>query len=227
MDTRSTARVGRAAAIIAAALASFMIGLFAPVGPAVRADEPVALVVGVEGDAETQEVVPFSELANGETVDLGDRTRLVFVHYQRCEEVTAEHGRLTVRTGSYRLVGGRIVGRITRDCPKTGVTGSHHGVGGVVFRGPADVTVSPVARLVMTGPKATAVSRVRIRVPALAGEVTADVSGSVVDLGTLLHPARPGDVFDLDLIDRSGRSIGALAVSIGAGHRDVAVVRVD
>lgn len=204
-----------------------VVTLFAAFGLSAHAEEPVALVVSIDRLSEPVTVTPFTELRNGDIVELEGNTRMVFVHYQRCEEVTVESGELQIRSGSYRLVGGRIVSRNARGCPETGVSRTTHGVGGVVFRGPDGPTVSSKGRLILTGHGAVEVAEARVHVPDRQSRVSLDASDGTVDLRQLKYPVRAGDRLDLQLVGSSGQSVADYVVSIGRDTDRFAILRVD
>ncbi|MEP3112878.1 MAG: hypothetical protein ABJO52_02785 [Nisaea sp.] len=193
----------------------------------VGAAEPVALIVGINGGATEPALQTFSEIQDGAELMLEQGARVTFLHYQRCEEVTVESGMLTLRTGSYRIVGGHIVGRTARGCPKTGTLETTREVGGVLFRGDIALQLSPSATLVIIGPGADEIDRARIE--SSAGELagTIEVSEGIVDLEALSPRMKVGEEFSLELLKRSGAPALRVSLLSALMRNDFAVIRVE
>lgn len=226
MFKRMTSRAGKIAR-------TFAIGVFALAAaisvlrPSTSSAEPVALIVGINGGVTEPALQTFSEIQDGAEVMLEQGARVTFLHYQRCEEVTVESGILTLRAGTYRIVGGDIVGRTARGCPKTGAPGTSREVGGVLFRGGTALKLSPSATLVITGPGADEIEWARIESPAgeLAG--TIEVSEGIVDLEALSPRIQVGEEYSLELLKRSGAPALQLTVLSALMRSDLAVIRVE
>ena len=75
--------------------ALFVIALAATMGWAglAVAQRPVALITDIV-DANTADFGPFDEVTAGTSIDLGSAGRIEFQHYQRCETVLVEGGRV-------------------------------------------------------------------------------------------------------------------------------------
>lgn len=191
------------------------------------AAEPVALIVGINGGATEPALQAFSEIQDGAELLLEQGARVTFLHYQRCEEVTVESGMLTLRAGTYRIVGGHIVGRTARGCPKTGTLGTSREVGGVLFRGDTALHLSPSATVVITGPGAGEIERARIESPAGEFAGTIEVSEGIVDLEALSPRMKEGEEFSLELLKRSGAPALRITLLSAFMRNDLAVIRVE
>lgn len=193
-------------------------------GP-VAVAEPVALVIGLEGGTAAPGIEPFSEIPDGGTFILEPRTRLTFLHYRRCEQVTVESGTISFGAAQYRVVGGAIVSSVVRPCPRGsgGVSGQ---VGGVVLRGDPALAVSLSPTFVLTGPGAGAVARMRLS----AGDTPfadALVTSSVVAWPADRAGLRAGAAFDLELLGAAGQAIQTIRIVPRGGNDRPVLLRVD
>ena len=204
-------------------LGCLVLGLARPAG----AGEPVALIVAIDGTGTAPQVTPFTEITDGTTLQLAPDTRITFLHYQRCEEVIVENGALTLRAGSFRLVGGDIVDRAMRGCPPTGDTVSEHGLGGVLFRGQTVLEVSPSAVVVLSGSRGGSVSKARIRDEEGGPETTIPAIGGVLNLPEPDAGFRIGRHYDIDLLSADDTPVGSFIAAPSALSGDIAVIRVD
>lgn len=111
-DNRQTAL--RRGALALAALALLASGQVAP--PALAA-EPAAVVVERDGPARPR-LEPYDEIAVGDVVLLAEKTRLTFIHYGTCEEVTVTAGEVHMSAHRFLVKGGRIESQRRTECPR-------------------------------------------------------------------------------------------------------------
>lgn len=211
---------------VASLLAVSVFVLIGPHHDAV-AGEPVALIVGVDGTGTEPQVTPYTEITDGTTLHLAPDTRLTFLHYQRCEEVIVENGALTLRAGSFRLIGGEIVDQAMRGCPPTGDTVSEYGLGGVLFRGQTVLQVSPSSVVVVAGAQGAKVSKARIRPVAGGPDATVQVVGRVLDLQAFGASFRVGQEYGVELFSADDMPVSSFMIAPNATSRNTAVIRVD
>ncbi|WP_193180827.1 hypothetical protein [Nisaea sediminum] len=209
--------------------AAVMLGLMLQLilAPSLARAEPVALLVSVEGKVADQKLAAFSEIADGMELQLDTGTRVTFLHYRRCEEVTVESGLLTLRAGSYRIVGGDIVARTARGCPKTGEPDASQDVGGVLFRGDDILRLSPKATLIVTGPGAPEIVRADLIRKGSGAPESIELLDHTVDISSLAANLHEGEEFRLELRKRSGLSALRIAVISSLTHGNLAVIRVE
>lgn len=190
------------------------------------AAEPVALIVEINGEAKPS-LSAFSEVSDGAELVLEPGSRVTFLHYQRCEEVTVESGLLTMRAGTYRIVGGDIVRRTARGCPKTSKASSSKEIGGVLFRGDNVLQLSPSATLIIIGPGSGDIAQARIegRSGRVSGNVA--VSRGVIDMKAFPSWVQAGEEYQLELLRRSGAPALRIAIVAASIHNDLAVIRAE
>jgi len=114
-------------------IATLALPLLLLAAPAVAADDtPVALVLEVQGRV-VPEVAPYSELNEGDRIDVPGGSRLVVLHYLSCDEMSVSQGSLEVHLLQYDWRGAPAqIAR--RPCPSTVAVGDAS-PGGIVFRG--------------------------------------------------------------------------------------------
>jgi len=145
-------------ALVIAALA----GLLALSGA--RAAEPVALVLETEGGVSVE---AFSEILEGQTVNLEPNATMTFTIYAACEEVSVRSGRVTFMRTNFRINAGRVLSRERTECPEVGETGND--ISGVVLRGPGVPAVCRRPNFVLTGPGAPDIDSYAISGPGFDG----------------------------------------------------------
>ena len=218
MLRRMTTGFGSASSLLAVA-ALIVTAVASPIPVSANAAEPVALIVEINGEAKPS-LSAFSEVSDGAELALEPGSRVTFLHYQRCEEVTVESGLLTMRAGTYRIVGGDIVRRTARGCPKTSKASSSREIGGVLFRGDNVLQLSPSATLVII-----AQARIEGRSGHVLGSV--DVSRGVIDMKAFPSWVREGEEYHLELLRRSGAPALRIAIVAALMHSDLAVIRAE
>ena len=225
MLRRMTTGFGSGSSLLAVA-ALIVTAVASPIPVSANAAEPVALIVEINGEAKPS-LSAFSEVSDGAELALEPGSRVTFLHYQRCEEVTVESGLLTMRAGTYRIVGGDIVRRTARGCPKTSKASSSREIGGVLFRGDNVLQLSPSATLVIIGPGSSDISQARIE--GRSGHVlgSVDVSRGVIDMKAFPSWVREGEEYHLELLRRSGAPALRIAIVAALMHSDLAVIRAE
>lgn len=223
MATRTMQGVARSPnGVFSAVLTALTVMLACASGAAA---DPVALVVGIERGSAVPAMLPFSEVRGGVTLALEPQARLTFLHYGRCEQVTVESGAVTFGATDYRVVGGAIVSRETRPCPRAGDGGADE-VGGVVLRSGSAVAVPVQPTFVLTGSGAGAVAR--LRVSDAAGQLAeAPVSSNVATFPVARAGLRPGDAYDLELVGPGGDPLRTIRIAPRAGADGPVLLRVD
>jgi hypothetical protein len=98
------------------------------------AQQPVALVLDVTGDTDPP-IDPYTEVASGTELVLGDTTRLEFLHYNSCEDVTVQGGRLSFSESRFQHSKGDILELKRQECPTTVAMTKDAPIGGILLRG--------------------------------------------------------------------------------------------
>ncbi len=110
------------------------------------AAEPVALVLETAGVI-TPPLEAFSEIEANNTVELGEASNLVFLHYPTCQKVVVQGGRLNLSAENFRVSKGKVIDISRAECPQRVQLAADGGagIGGVVLRG-ADEGALKVSR---------------------------------------------------------------------------------
>jgi hypothetical protein len=127
----------------------------------------VAILVDVEGP--TEPAMPAgSEVPAGQTLKLGSRSTVNFVHYGTCEYVVVRGGTVVLNDAGYDASGGTILGREAASCPTARrpqlARGNEvSGLGGLRMRGVEPAQAIPMRpRIVVAGVAAREVVAVEV-----------------------------------------------------------------
>lgn len=146
----------KSARIVTSALTALLIMVG---GDPARAAEPVALVIETEG---TVSVEAFSEIVEGQTVELAPGATMRFSLYAACEEVSVRSGRVTFMRSNFRINAGRVLSKERTECPEVAESGNG-AAGGVILRGGGSSTVCRRPGFVLTGPQAASIDAYSIQ----------------------------------------------------------------
>lgn len=130
-----------------------------------KAAEPVALVIETEGGVSVE---AFSEILEGQTVELASGATMRFTIYAACEEVNVRSGRVTFMRSNFRINAGRVLSRERTECPEVAESGAG-AAGGVILRGGGTTIVCRRPGFVLTGPGAAQVDAFAIQGAGFSG----------------------------------------------------------
>ncbi len=209
--------------------ALFVVALTATMGWAdtAAAQRPVALITDIVG-AVTTDVGPFDEISAGKSIDLGNGGRLEFQHYQRCETVVVEGGRVNFSRQTYTTQKGKILDVRRSKCPKTVAVGME--VSGVQLRNvvPGGLRLTTKPSFVLVGANRARVARLRVR----DGETTVfegRIDGWRFTWPEGTAPLKAGSAYDIDLLTDDGKGQHSLKVTIAEqrGSTPLTLIRVE
>lgn len=209
--------------------ALFVVALAATMGWAniATAQRPVALITDIVG-AVGADVGPFDEISAGASIDLGSGGRLEFQHYQRCETVVVEGGRVNFSRQAYTTQKGRILDVRRSKCPKTVAVGME--VSGVQLRNvvPGGLRLTTKPSFVIVGAKRAQVARLRVREgKTVIFEGRIDGWRFTWPEGTT--PLTAGSAYDIDLLSDDGKGRHSLKVTVAEqrGSTPLTLIRVE
>lgn len=185
---------------------------------AAHAEAGAGMITNVTGAS----VAPYSEIASGSTIALGQTGSVTFVHYQTCREVTVTGGNVTVNANDYQSTG--KVTEVQQPCPERVRIASKTAVsGGLVMRGVSKVTeLGATPSLAVAGKGAASVSTIQF-VADDKSIVTGTVANGKVSLPTEL---KVGSRYEMQLIG-AGKTQLAMPVQIVANNSPLVVLTVD
>lgn len=167
-------------------------------------------------------VAPYSEIAPGTQIALGETGSVTFIHYQTCREVTVTGGSVTVNGNDYQVAGGKV-SEAQQACPERVHIASATAVtGGLVIRGTSKVTeIGSHPSVAVAGKRAGAVSSINF-----VGEDKSVVTGSVSH-GRVTLPAgtelKAGGRYDMVLVGQ-GKTQLEMPVQVVASNVSPLVV---
>lgn len=209
--------------------AFFFVALAATMGwtEIAAAQRPVALITDIVGAA-SADVGPFDEVSAGMSIDLGSGGRMEFQHYQRCETVVVEGGRVSFSRQTYTTQKGRILDVRRSKCPKTVAVGME--VSGVQLRNitPGGLRLTTRPSFVLVGAKRARVARLRVRDgEAIVFEGRIDGWRFTWPDGTA--PLKAGTRYDIDLLSDDGKGRHSLTATIAEqrGSAPLTLIRVE
>jgi hypothetical protein len=126
--------------------------------------EAVAVVLTVSGFTQP-ELAPYSEISDGQMIQLRAGARLTFLHCRTCTRVTVNGGTVTVGTDGYELGGGAYQSREHVPCPVKMAVVAAMDAPMTLERGDARdsmLTLAPGAAFVVMGEGARGFTAVRL-----------------------------------------------------------------
>ena len=192
------------------------------------AQRPVALITDIV-DANTADFGPFDEVTAGTSIDLGSAGRIEFQHYQRCETVLVEGGRVNFSRQAYTTQQGKILDVRRSKCPKTVAVGME--VSGVLLRNlgsTGGLRLSARPSFVLVGENRARVAHVRVR----EGETTifeGKLDGWRFTWPEGAAPLTVGGSYELVLLTADGGGQHSLKVTIAEqrGSEPLTLIRVE
>lgn len=190
------------------------------------AQRPVALIMDIVGAA-TADVGPFDEVSAGTSIELGSGGRLEFQHYQRCETVIVEGGRVNFSRQTYTTQQGKIVDVRRSKCPRTVAVGME--VSGVLLRNlgsTSGLRLPARPTFIIVGENRAQVVGVRIR----DGETTifeGPLDGWRFNWPEGAAPLKVGAAYELDLLSKEGEQSLNVTISEQRGSTPLNLIRVE
>jgi hypothetical protein len=136
---------------------------FGLVSTVAHAAKPAALALDVSGPT-TPQIEPFTELDPKSPIELGPESTIEFLHYQRCETITVQGGRLNFTSQRYLHKGGKVVSVKRAECAKEVALTGASAIGGIVLRSAGKKGVRGTTRpsFVLVGKNADGYVSIRI-----------------------------------------------------------------
>ncbi len=198
-------------------------------GPAMTAAaKPVALVVDIVGDSEPR-IEAFTELVAGAKIDLGKSTRIEFLDYNSCKNVTAVGGILHFTERRYTLRKGKVIDAKRARCPKVTVLKTDARLGGVLLRGAkSGLKVKARPHFVIAGDSRDKFNRLRV----LKGEaeiLSTEIKGYRFEWPEGAADLAPGQDYALEFLaaGQEGAKTLPFEVTTGRGAAAVTVIRLE
>jgi len=173
------------------------------------------MLMEVSGQTEPA-VQALSEVQPGFTVKLAPGAKLSFVHYSTCKLVNVEGGTVTLKLTAYTVTDGKVLNEQKR-CPKRFalVAGGSTEAGALVVRGDAPRARPMAARpiVLLAGTAADSYSAAELR----SGDrlvASMAVSGRRAALPDSAPALKPGEVYQLVLVPKSGGKPATTAVTV-------------
>lgn len=189
-------------------------------------DNPVALVIEASPTIEPFPS-PFSELSDGDELNLGDDGVVHLLHYYRCEELVIRGGKLALSVLAVSSRGGKVVTRRSKPCPKQVSVEPASVVSGVVLRHAAESVQVPVRpTMYVVGQGASRVDRIVVKVE---GEQVLEfkVDGPELSWPEDAPSMGMGLVHELVLMDKDRKQLGSVRVRASDGTGAPVLLRVD
>ena len=197
-----------------------------PVPDAVAEGEPAALVLELAGDTEPA-LTPFTEIAEGTRLTLGDDAHISFVHYETCKLVTMTGGEVRVDRRRYIISRGRVEAERSQDCPRqVELSGEATGAGLLLRGGDGDAEIPLRPSFVLVGEDAERVRRIEVRhdgVPVAA----LDVGDRNVVWPDDAPDLTADTVYELELKSDDGEVRVFEFIAVDSGRTKLLILRLD
>ncbi len=205
-----------------------LLGFFAlcSVSAAAAPAKPAGLVLELEGTS-SPAIEAFDEVTTKTSLDLGKDARIVFQHYQSCDEVTIIGGQLAFTERRYLVRGGEVVDVARGQCPDAVDLTKSSSVGGVVLRsGFGAKKLAPTPTFVLIGGDWSTVAAVRV----LSGDaVIAELKpeGREVPWPKELAALESGAEYKIELTRTEGGAPEAKTAKVRKNANTLMLIRID
>lgn len=208
------------------AMVGALCAALSPVPDAVAAGEPAALVLELTGDTEPA-LAPFTEIAEGTRLTLGEDAHISFVHYETCKLVTMTGGEVRVDRRRYVISRGRVEAERSQDCPRrVELSGDASGAGLLLRGGDGDAEIPLRPSFVLVGADAGRVNRIELRRDG-APVAAFDVGGRNVAWPDDAPDLVADTVYEIELQSDDGEDRVFEFIAVDRGATKLLILRLD